>query len=360
MFPKLENGRRIHPFFSFVIFKNAAKTELKILLTKKTSLVLTTLLLVVGGFFVPTAGLAQGPIQLTYEVDAQVAVLGNDYSKARQLAVSQGFKSALEKALRNFLGDEKFNANRKNFRNPLKHADRYVQSYRFIEAVDDPLGKTSQVVMQVTLFPNALGSSLSNTGISVGSVSSKKVVILISEKSLTSGETISFWDVLPISEAALAQNFSEQGVNLIPRDLVKDAVSEENVLNAVNGDVGSAVQIGLKVGADIVILGNAVSSQLESQKESTESAIQTTISVRVISALTSTVIAAKSEFATARHEELLAGELEAFGDASRKLSGFLLRSLDRYWNAPSASKDVQDSQPKTPSPVMPPSYMEDL
>jgi len=334
---------------------------LKTLLTKNTSLALTMLLLSVGGFFFfPTAGLAQGPIQLTYQVDAQVAVLGNDFSKARQLAVSQGFKSALEKALRNFLGDEKFDANKKNFRKTLKHAERYVQSYRFIEAVDDPLGKTSEVVMQVTLFPNALGSSLSNTGIAIGSVSSKKVVILISEKSLTSGETISFWDALPISEAALAQNFAEQGVSLIPRAVVKDAVSEENVLNAVNGDVDSAVQIGLQVGADIVILGNAVSSQLEDQIESTETTIQTTISVRVISALTSTVIAAKSEFASARHEELLAGELEAFGNASRKLSGFLLRSLDRYWKAPSASSDVQDSQPKTPSPVAPPAYMEDL
>jgi hypothetical protein len=334
---------------------------LKILLTKKTFLVLALLLLSVAGFFFsPTAGLAQGPIQLTYQVDAQVSVFGNDFNKARQIAVSQGFKSALEKALRNFLGDKKFNANKKKFRKTLKHADRYVQSYRFIEAVDDPLEKTSAVVMQVTLFPNALGSSLSGTGIAVGSVSSKKVVILIAEKSLTSGETISFWDALPISEAALAQNFAERGVNLIPRYLIKDAVSEATVLNAVNGDVSSAVQIGLQVGADIVILGNAVSSRLENQTESTESAIQTTISVRVISALTSTVIAAKSEFASARNEELLAGELEAFGDASRKLSGFLLPSLDRYWKAPSASEAVQDSQPNIPSPAMPPSYMEDL
>ncbi len=326
---------------------------------KKTFLVLAMLLF--GGFlFSPTQSLAQGPVKLTYQVDARISVLGNDFGKARELAVSQGFKSALEKALRDFLGNEKFDANQKNFRDTLKHAERYVQSYRFIEAEDDPIGKTSQVVMQVTLFPNALGSSLSNTGIAVGSVSSKKVVILISEKSLTSEESISFWDTLPISEAALAQNFAERGVTLIPRDLIKDAVSEENVLSAVKGDVNSAVQIGLKVGADIVILGNSVSNRVESQIESTDSAIQTTISVRMISALTSTVIAAKSEFATARNEELLAGELEAFGDASRKLSEFLLRSLDRYWNAPSASRDVQGSQPNLPSPVLPPSSMEDL
>jgi hypothetical protein len=315
----------------------------------------------VGWFFILPAQIeAQGQIQLTYQVDAQVPVMGNDFIKARKLAVSLGFKSALEKALRNFLGNAKFEANRKNFNKTLKHADRYVQSYRFIEAVDDPIGKMSTVVLQVTLFPNALGKSLSNTGMSAGSASSKKVIILISEKSITSRETLSFWETMPISEAALVQNFTENGVNVVSRDLVKANLSEENVLNAVNGNVNSAVQIGLKVGADIVILGNAVSSHLENQAEAGVSAIQTTISVRVISALTSTVIAAKSDYATARNEDLLTGELNAFGDASRKLSEFLLRSLNRYWQAPSGSQDVPDAPRPSSSPVAPPSSMEDL
>jgi len=322
---------------------------------------LALLLLATGrGFFSPPEIFAQGQIQLTYQVNAQVSVFGNDFGKARELAVSLGFKSALEQALRNFLGDEKFLANQKSFVKTMAHAERYVQSYRFLEAVDDPILKTSEVVMQVTLFPNALGNSLSNTGIAVGSVSSKRVVILISEKSLTSGATISFWDALPISEAALTQNFAEKGVNLIPRDRVQDAVSEENVLNAVKGNVNSAVQIGLKVGADIVILGNAVSNRLDNQMDSGESVVQTTISVRVISTLTSTVIAAKSDFATARNADLFAGELQAFGDASRKLSEFLLRSLERYWQAPSASQSVPDRQSQPSTTVAPPLSMEDL
>lgn len=334
---------------------------MKSLHTKKLFLALVMLFLTVGWFFiVPTVIFAQGKIQLTYQVEAQVSVFGNDFVKARELAVSLAFKSALEKALRNFLGDKKFEANQKNFSKTLKHADRYVQSYRFLEAVDDPIGKKSEVVMQVTLFPNALGKSLSNIGMAIGLASSKKVIILILEKSLTAGEAVSFWETVPISEAALVQNFTENGVNVVSRDLVKDTVSEENVLNAVKGNINSAVQIGLNVGADIVILGNAVSSRLENQIESGESAIQTTISVRVISVLASTVIAAKSDFATARNEDLFVSELEAFGDASRKLSKFLLNSLNRYWKAPSASQGFQDSRPRPLSPAAPPLLMEDL
>jgi post-segregation antitoxin (ccd killing protein) len=334
---------------------------LNTLSSKKSFIALLIPLLTVGWFFkFPTTVLAQGQIQLTHEVTAEVSVLGNDFVKARKLAVSLALKSALEKALRNFLGDEKFEENQKSFAKTLKQSERYVQSYRFIEAVDDPLGKTAAVVMQVTLFPNALGKSLSNTGISAGEAKLKKVVLLISEKSLTSGEVATFWETVPISEAALAQNFIESGVELVARDQIQNIVSEENVLNAVNGNVNDAVQIGLQAGADVVILGNAVSSQQENQVVPEESTIQATISVRAISALTSTVIAAKSDFATAHHKDLLAGELQAFGDASKKLSEFLLSSLNRYWQAPSTSQGIQDNQPQPASPLALPLSMEDL
>ena len=334
---------------------------LKPLHTKKSFLVLAMLFLAVGWLFtVPTMILAQGQIQLTHQVNAEVSVFGNDFVKARELAVSMAFQSALEQALRNYLGDETFEANQNMFRKVLNHADRYVQSYRFLKAIDDPIGKKSKVVIQVTLFPKALGKSLMNTGMDLSSTSSQKVVILILEKNLTSSEAGSFWETMPVSEAALVQNFIENEVNVISRDLVKESVSEEKALNAVQGNINSAVQIGLNMGADIVILGNAVSTRLENQIESEESTIQTSISVRVISVLTSTVIAAKSDFATARNEDLLTGELEAFGDASRKLSEFLLNSLDRYWKAPSAALGAEDTQPETPSPTAPPSMMEDL
>ena len=85
------------------------------------------LIMAVGGFFTAPTGIhAQGRIQLTYQVEAQVPVFGNDFVKARELAVSLAFKSALEKALRNFLWDKKFEANQKTFSKTLNHADRYV------------------------------------------------------------------------------------------------------------------------------------------------------------------------------------------------------------------------------------------
>jgi len=317
-------------------------------------------MLVVGGLFVPAPTIhAQVQVKLTQQVSATVPVSGNNYVKARKKAVVLAFRSALEKALRNFMGDEPFEANQKDFAEVLAHADRYVQSYRFLEAVDDPIEKISKVILEVTLFPNALGKSLGHTGLVSAPDSMKQVVLLIAETSVTSGEGAGFWDTMPISEAALVQNLTEAGVDVVLRDSIMDNVPEEMVLNAVNGNVNDAVQIGLKVGADIVILGNAISNKIESQSEPEEYSIQTNISVRVISALKSEVVAAKSDFATTRNVDLLAGELEAFAEVSGKLSDFLLNSLSRYWQAPSASQNVQSVSPPPP-PTAAPLPFEDL
>ena len=294
---------------------------------------------------------------MTHEVSATVSVLGENYVAARKQAVSQAFKMALEKALRNFVGDQEFEAKQKDFQKVLANADRYVQSYRFVDAVDDPIEKKSAVTMEVTLFPDALGQSLNKVGGLKRPQGAKKLVVLISEKSITSGEVGDFWETTPISETALVQSFSEAGVNVIPRDAIKDIVSEDTVLSAVKGNVKDAVRIGLQAGVDIVILGNARSNKLATQKESGITTVQTNISVRVVSALNSNVIAAKSDFATASSEDLLTGELEAFGDVSRKLSAFLMDSLSRYWDAPAASQDFQRPAPSSDAP---PLLLEDL
>ncbi len=315
-------------------------------------------MLATGGLFFSAApAQAQVQVKLTHQVSAKVAVHGNNYVKARKKAVSLAFQSALEKALQNFMGEQKFIENQKDFSEVLAHADRYVQSYRFIDAVDDPIGKTSEVIMEVTLFPNALGTSLGHTGLVTVPGSMKHVVLLISETSITSGEGDDFWDTMPISEAALVQNLTEAGVNVVLRDPIRDNVPEEMVLNAVKGNVNDAIQIGLKVGADIVILGNAMSNKLENQSVSGEYSIQTNISVRVISALKSEVVAAKSDFATAQNEDLLVGELEAFGEVSGKLSDFLLSSLSRHWEAPATSPNVESVSPPPATSLLP---LEDL
>ena len=141
---------------------------------------------------------------------------------------------------------------------------------------------------------------------------------------------------------------------MVLRDSIRGLTSEETVVKAAQGDIISAVDIGLMTGAEIVIVGNAVSSLLDENADTGLQPVQTSMSLKAVSAPTSTIIAAKSEFASAALKDPVEGENEAFEKVSAKMAGFLLKSIRRYWN-----KDTE--APPAPSrPSTPPMPLTDL
>ncbi|MFQ5449690.1 MAG: hypothetical protein ACE5E9_03625 [Nitrospinaceae bacterium] len=296
---------------------------------------------------------AQTPVQNTYEVSARVDVTHGKFQAARKQAVTRAMKSAVEEALRDLMGDQTFDTKRPGLARMLGDPKPYVQSYRFLRAYDDPVEKVTEVTLEVSLFPNAVRKSLNRLGMIPGEESAKNVVILIREKSFTSKNAAPFWDTVPISETALVRNFTEARVQVIPRDSIVEEVPEETVLNAIKGNLNDAVTIGLKAGADIVIVGSAVSTRLETPGVRRLTTVRTNISVRVISVSNSGVMAAKSDFATAQKADPLEGELEAFGVVSKKISDFLLPTLGRYWKVGTGPRPPAPAARKPAAPSLP-------
>jgi len=185
-------------------------------------------------------------------------------------------------------------------------------------------------------------------GIIAGPISEHKVVVFIKESSFTSAPLSSFWDIAPISETQLAKNFLESGVEVVGRGQIRDAIPEAVVLGAIKGNTEDIRNIGLKAGADIVIVGTAI-SKLKKNKQTGIKMVQVNISAKAVSIVDSSLIAAKSDFTTVKSEYELLAELEAFDMTSQKLADFLLPSFHRYWE-----KGVQGSEEKViNAPPMP-------
>jgi len=313
------------------------------------SLPMTFLLLIAGGFFNAEV-FAQQNLGDVYEGAATVQVQGENYVVARKKAVNLALKNGLEEALKEAMG---FEASQGDLRKILRRASSYVKSYRFAEAHDDPFGKTSEVRLEMRFFSSAVRQALAGLGVVTGLVSENKLVVLIKETSFTSAPVTSFWDIFPISETQLVKNLMEEGIEVIGREQVREMVSETTVLNAIKGDLKSARSIGLKTGADIVIVGTAVSS-LRGKTELEEiKTVQANINVKVVSTLEFSLIAAKTDFSTIKHEYALQAELEAFDNASEKLADFLIPSFHRYWE-----KGVEAPVKKVPE--APPLSMTDM
>lgn len=307
--------------------------------------------LLIGGGFFNAELFAQQNLSGVYEGSATVQVSGENYVVARKKAVNLALKDGLEQALKGFMGEEEFDASHRDLRKILRRASRYVKSYRFAKAHDDLFEKTSEVRLEMRFFSSAVSQALAGLGVITGPVSENKLVVLIRETSFTSAPVSTFWDIFPISETQLVKNLMEEGVEVIGREQAREVVSETTALNAIKGDLSAARSIGLKTGADLVIVGTAVSSLRD--KSGDIKTVQANINVKVVSTLESSLIAAKTDFSTIKHEQALQAELEAFDTASKKLADFLIPSFHRYWE-----KGVE--APVKKAPEAPPLSMTDM
>ena len=292
--------------------------------------------------------LAQPILKDSYEGTARVAAKNENYVVARKKAVSLAMEDAMSLAFKDLMGEEEFAANQIDINDIIKRASRYVKSYRYLRALDDLEGRAGEVVLEVRFFPGAVNQALAGMGVIAGPVSEHKVIVLMKESSFTSAPLSSFWDVIPISETQLAKYFLESGVEVIDRERVRDIISESVVLSAIKGNVEDARNIGLKAGADIVIVGTAISKlKTNNEKEGTK-VVQVNISLKAVSGIDSSLIAAKSDFTTVTNEYELSAELEAFDVTSQKLADFLLPSFHRYWKRGGAQAPVEKGSDDPP------------
>ena len=274
--------------------------------------------------------LAQPILKDSYAGIGQIVAKNENYVEARRKAVVYAMKNAMEQAFKDLMDEEKFATNQRELKQIVRRASRYVKSYRYLQSLDDMENKTSEVVLQVRFFSSAINQALAGLGIIAGPISQHKVVVLIKESSFTTAPLSSFWDIVPVSETQLANNFLEAGVEVIGRGQIRDAIPEAIILGAIKGNTEDIRNIGLKAGADIVIVGTAI-SKLKINKPTGIKMVQVNISAKAVSIADSFLIAAKSDFTTVKSEYELLAELEAFDMTSQKLADFLLPSFHRYW-----------------------------
>jgi hypothetical protein len=286
--------------------------------------------------------------QSLHFAEASVSVSDENYVVGRKRAISKALQQALQYALKALLGEEEYASNSRELGGVLRNAEDYVKSYRILYAADNQIAQTSDIKLEATFFYNVLANALSSQGLFSSNVKEKGILVLIRELSYTSSKPRPFWQLIPISETALTQKLIEAGANVIGRKLIQDAISEETITKALKGDLKVAAHIGLKAGADLVILGNAASSQRATSQEG-EVSIQSNISLNVVSALTSALISARSEFAVAQNADPLVAEMEAFDIAAGQAVKYLWPTIQKVWNR-ELKEDVASPQSPATAP----------
>ncbi len=158
-----------------------------------------------------------------------------------------------------------------------------------------------------------------------------KVMVLIDEKIMgVFGTTGS--EELNQAETTLVQKFSEMGFNVVDPATVKANITRDKALRMLEGDDRVAAAAGLQHGAQIAVIGKAVSKNAGGKLYGTQmQSIQAVVTAKALRTDDGRVIASGSEQAVKAHIDEVRGGALAIQEASEKLGEILTSKILERW-----------------------------
>lgn len=166
-----------------------------------------------------------------------------------------------------------------------------------------------------------------------GQTAKPKIMIIILEKVAGVFGTTGF-EQPNQAELTLMQKFNELGFTVVDPAMVKRNLIQSKGLRLLEGDDRAAAAVGLQHGADISIIGSAISKPAGSKLFGTQmQSIQATLTARVVRNSDARVIAQGSASATQPHIDEVQGGVIAIEKAATELAENLGAQVEAKWQA---------------------------
>ena len=257
----------------------------------------------------------------TLEMAGFAEVVDNNRSAAKESAVKDAMRRAVEKTVESILSPEVLLNNYAWVSSIYSNSEDYIHSYSFLSESFDEEYNIYSVTLKIILYPNYIKSLLASQDTLKNNLDTRqKVLIIIRERGLFSSNEDDFWKYIPMSEMFLVQKIESEGLSVVDRDTLMDKVDVALIQKSIKGDVQAAIQAGLLSSAQIVITGNAVARVRGSDPENPNIRnYQANISLKAYQTKTGKILGARSEFVTIANANKEVGELNAFMAAGKKI-----------------------------------------
>ena len=260
-------------------------------------------------------------------------IQGENSARAREQAIANGLVSAVEDAAVELLPPESLARNFQTFNDLLNgQTGKFVQGYRVLAEL--PLKNTYRVVVEAKVFSSRLKIFLSDAGILLSEKFLPKILVLISEQNIEDRSPAYWWGQKTnlkkaISVSTLLKTMENKGFPIIdyrgiPKNTFNDHTYDKPDLND-----HQAVNLGLKVRADVVIIGTSVAKKTPNIMGQNIRSFKGIVSARAIRTDTGQEIAATMQSAVTANTDDTAGVRDTLSDAG-SLAGEALASQIVY------------------------------
>src|SRR5205085_967089 len=148
-----------------------------------------------------------------------------------------------------------------------------------------------------------LSNDLASIGMLQRRMKFPRVMVMIAEQNVLNA---SYWNAYSTSnsqaETTISAKLKEKGFNVVDSGTQRRQLNAQEALQAWNGDAAAAGHAGQKLGAEIVIVGQASSTEAANHIAGSDLlSVSTTITAKVVKTGTNEIITQGSSDATAAH-----------------------------------------------------------
>ncbi|MCL5023429.1 MAG: flagellar assembly protein T N-terminal domain-containing protein [Nitrospirae bacterium] len=277
------------------------------------------------------AGIPDSYAGETIGADGFAAIIGGNTAAARDKAIDDALRKAVEQAVGTVVSSDSMSENYKVIHDKiLAQTAGYVERYKVIS--EGPQGDLYKVTIQAEVGKANLMDDLRALGLLQALKEKPKVMVIIDEKVGGMYGTTG-WEGVGQAESTIMEKFIGAGFTVVDPATVKANITRDKALRMLEGDSAAAAAEGLKYGAQIVITGKAFSKNAGGKLYGTKlQSLQATLQARVIRTDTARVISSRSATGAQVHIDELQGGALAIKEASEKLADDLMQDIIRQWS----------------------------
>jgi hypothetical protein len=280
--------------------------------------------------------LAQDELQ-QLTTDGTATVLNNDKAHARDVAIQDALRNAVEQVTGAVVSSSTVVENAMVVEdNIYSKAKGYVKSYSVVSEGEADGGLTYNVKIKAVVRSGAIKEDVADI---IRGAGNPRMMVLISERNIGQHEWSGLDVNLGVSENTVIENMRNKGFEFVDQEQAERSARRDKALAAMEGDAAAAALIGNRAGSEVILVGKAfvkeapgVSDMLGGMKS-----MQATVTLKAVNTDDGKVLASATKQGKTVHIDEVAGGTKALemaaNDAADYLSNEIVKRFTRGSNS---------------------------
>jgi hypothetical protein len=263
------------------------------------------------------------------------AVIAGDVAKAEDDAIANALRNAVEQVIGTMVESEVLIRNYQTIEDRIySYSKGYVEQYQILSK--SQRGETIyEVTIKAVVKSGSIKDNLEALGLLMSRKGKPRLMVIVDEKNMDYHHYYGWSIDMNTSENEVMNVLLEKGFPFVDRDVAMQKLQKDMVVAALEGDEAAAQSIANQSGAEVLLIGKAVSKAASGGPSVLAQAgmvsCQATLNLRALRADDGTILATTSQQSAAAHIDQLTGGTQALQKAAQTAAEDLSAKIVDRW-----------------------------